>query len=793
MEKLFELFEVEDYGLRKVRRYKPVSDLFVTGLNLETGELEETKVLEFSVHENTDLVLVKAKDSKGQIEELRVTSDHSLVAYNTKTQKFERVKPSDLLARKELKLAKFKNSKNFELLETLEVQKIADNVTTYDFTTELGTFVVYTNDGGMIPVWDTTAIYSVLTEQSKVQARKKLIIPQFTIHPGKFSTLLLDKDLFAALRWLTLEEPINKKPSKLTYEQVRTYIETKLDKDIEKGIFENKVVEPVEVTIGDYTFVTTFGRGLISLILGVPIESPLSKKHFNRHLANFWFKLVHEPNFKNVPEKDRFELESEYKTRVSLLLKLATRVANLITVSTFDFYKEDLIEELKQWKQKWISEIQEKGILTTSKLQQYQQELKQYLKKALQTFPLANAAAGTKMGNVFGPMLISKGLVKDVYGKVVPVPIIHSYMDGLDNWEFFLMGYGSRKGTTDKTKNVAISGYLLRRLVFSLGYVMVTKNRPDFCGTDKLLKVKITPDELDKFVFRYVKIDGQEVFITFDNLESLISSLKARGIEEFEMEVYSPVYCKAPNFCKKCYPDHYAAFTKLAGIFAAQNVTEDLTQSLLRTFHTGGKAEVSNSLPKALDMLEDTIIAREKLFLDNVQFEEGKLIIEFVTEGSENIERFELEVEDAQIYKTTGEVEPETEIAKVVLPSQDLSFLTKQISNVLSSSEYISPEELYQEYLRPINCQSLYKEVILSGIYFDADTGEYARLYGFRNPVKESIDSIPHKDVMLGLHYQRINESLQTIFSEGQFEYKPHPLIYTIHGLYDELEKLLQD
>jgi hypothetical protein len=121
------------------------------------------------------------------------------------------------------------------------------------------------------------------------------------------------------------------------------------------------------------------------------------------------------------------------------------------------------------------------------------------------------------------------------------------------------------------------------------------------------------------------------------------------------------------------------------------------------------------------------------------------------------------------------------------------------LENIMLKVEYLMRKldkkrgKLIHKELEPVNCQSLYKEVIVSGLYFDVETGEWARLYGYRNWYKENIMKIPHKNPALGIHFQEVSKSLETQLT-GQIQvHTEHPLYYIVYGLYDELDDLIEN
>ena len=81
-----------------------------------------------------------------------------------------------------------------------------------------------------------------------------------------------------------------------------------------------------------------------------------------------------------------------------------------------------------------------------------------------------------------------RGLMTKPGGKVIEIPVISSFKEGLSVSEFFLSTHSARKGSADTALNTASSGYLTRRLVDVSQDVIV---REEDCGTD--FGVVVTP------------------------------------------------------------------------------------------------------------------------------------------------------------------------------------------------------------------------------------------------------------------------------------------------------------
>lgn len=179
-------------------------------------------------------------------------------------------------------------------------------------------------------------------------------------------------------------------------------------------------------------------------------------------------------------------------------------------------------------------------------------------------------------------LILTRGFVANFDGEILPLPIEHSLTEGLTEEEFFYSTYGCRKGLLDIALNTGTSGYLSRKLIFTCTNLQLDQDLED-CGTTDLLEVNVRNYKKAKMlVQRYYDNNGTLELITQDNYMSLIGKT---------IFIRSPILCKSPKLCQKCYGNLYKKLnTRFVGVIAAQTLGERGTQLVLRTFHTSGSA-----------------------------------------------------------------------------------------------------------------------------------------------------------------------------------------------------------
>jgi DNA-directed RNA polymerase subunit beta' len=234
-------------------------------------------------------------------------------------------------------------------------------------------------------------------------------------------------------------------------------------------------------------------------------------------------------------------------------------------------------------------------------------------------YAMVNSGSRGSWGQV-SQMAGMKGNVLNPVGKVIELPILSSYKEGLNVLEYFISTHGARKGTADTALKTAAAGYLTRRLVDVAQDMIV---RADDCGVKDGIEMrradgeeygkkmparifgrtlaKDIHDKNDKTWFKAGHL------LTIDDAEAIDAS----GIDT--ITVRSPITCKTRRgVCATCYGydlsyNEPVRQGEAVGIIAAQAIGEPGTQLTMRTFHMGGIAaagDITLGLPRVEEVLE---------------------------------------------------------------------------------------------------------------------------------------------------------------------------------------------
>ena len=227
-------------------------------------------------------------------------------------------------------------------------------------------------------------------------------------------------------------------------------------------------------------------------------------------------------------------------------------------------------------------------------------------------------------GNIsnFSQLAGMRGLMAAPNGRIMELPILSNFREGLSVLEMFFSTHGARKGMTDTALKTADSGYLTRRLVDVAQDVII---REDDCGTDRGLVIRAITDGKEmiepleeRLTGRYTKKSVKhpetgEVIVGPDTLisEDLAREIVNAGVEE--VTIRSVFTCNTRHgVCRHCYGINLATgdaveVGEAVGTIAAQSIGEPGTQLTMRTFHTGGVAsntDITQGLPRVQEIFE---------------------------------------------------------------------------------------------------------------------------------------------------------------------------------------------
>jgi DNA-directed RNA polymerase subunit beta' len=235
-------------------------------------------------------------------------------------------------------------------------------------------------------------------------------------------------------------------------------------------------------------------------------------------------------------------------------------------------------------------------------------------------FMMSDSGARGNISN-FTQLAGMRGLMAAPNGKIMELPIIANFREGLSVLEMFFSTHGARKGMTDTALKTADSGYLTRRLVDVAQDVII---RELDCYTDRGLDVsaimngnEVIEPLYDRVLGRYAQKtvknpETGEVIVQHNQMidEDLAKAIDAAGVTT--VNIRSAFTCNTEHgVCVHCYGRNMATgdvveIGEAVGTVAAQSIGEPGTQLTMRTFHTGGVAgdDITQGLPRVQEIFE---------------------------------------------------------------------------------------------------------------------------------------------------------------------------------------------
>lgn len=363
------------------------------------------------------------------------------------------------------------------------------------------------------------------------------------------------------------------------------------------------------------------GTDVKAAIKQMPLVDPFKKKILGNIIAEVFKRYKITETSKML---DRMkDLGFKYSTKAGITVGVADIVVLGEKKEIIDEAQTKVENVLKQFRRGLITEEERYdrviSIWSAAK-DTIQSKLMKSLENTNPIFMMSDSGARGNASN-FTQLAGMRGLMANPAGRIIELPIISSFREGLTVLEYFISTHGARKGLADTALKTADSGYLTRRLVDVAQDVIV---REDDCGTDRGILVSALKDGTEiiesleeRLIGRYARKairhpETKKVIVPENGLitEDLAIEVIKAGIDK--AWIRSAFTCNTRHgVCKKCYGRNLATGQEVevgesVGIIAAQSIGEPGTQLTMRTFHTGGVAgdDITQGLPRIQEIFE---------------------------------------------------------------------------------------------------------------------------------------------------------------------------------------------
>lgn len=206
-----------------------------------------------------------------------------------------------------------------------------------------------------------------------------------------------------------------------------------------------------------------------------------------------------------------------------------------------------------------------------------------------------------------------------ISGSIIPLPIRHSYAEGMSAGEQMALSYGGRSNTISAQTSTSLPGSIFKRIAPTVFHEVITI--PD-CHTTNGVTFKI---EDSQAILGRVEAGTNKVIN-----DSYYRELKTSNKKS--VKVRSTLTCEARDgLCQKCFGlmanGHLPEIGENVGVIAAQSASENLTQAVLGTKHTGGTAGkkrdtfsvISNILKNPENFQDEATVAPENGMIADIQ------------------------------------------------------------------------------------------------------------------------------------------------------------------------------
>lgn len=208
---------------------------------------------------------------------------------------------------------------------------------------------------------------------------------------------------------------------------------------------------------------------------------------------------------------------------------------------------------------------------------QIEKELLDLAKEEMKNDPamdLYESGARGSFDNNYKAMYISKGPVFNPIDQKWDV-VHNCYSEGVEKQDMQAYGNSLVTGQYSKSLGTPVAGYLFKRMNAAFQAIVADVPGSD-CGTKLTLKFKITNDNKNDMVDRYIVDNGKLVLLTTDNIGKYVGK---------EVNLRSTMYCKGENKCSKCLGERfYKVGIKNVGLVSTRASTTILNLNM-KKFH----------------------------------------------------------------------------------------------------------------------------------------------------------------------------------------------------------------
>lgn len=218
-----------------------------------------------------------------------------------------------------------------------------------------------------------------------------------------------------------------------------------------------------------------------------------------------------------------------------------------------------------------------------------------YRESAAENNPLAKQVSSGSRGNRMNlrALRAGEGIYEDGKGRMIPIPVLSSYSEGLNPVEYWAGTYGARKGITDLKLATADAGYMAKQMNRATHRLLVSEMDDDKEDGSSRLGLPVDTDDTDnEGALLSMPVGGykRNTILT----PKILRDIKKQGHKR--ILVRSPivggpadggVYARDVGIRER---SGFSPIGDYVGLGAAQAISEPLTQAQISSKHSGGVA-----------------------------------------------------------------------------------------------------------------------------------------------------------------------------------------------------------
>lgn len=265
------------------------------------------------------------------------------------------------------------------------------------------------------------------------------------------------------------------------------------------------------------------------------IDEPITKKSHG--------KINSQLSYAVIEDKISLDVLKQFEMKVQKFMPLVSILSASYTDKMLTITK-DINKKKKELLKKYDEGIKNQD---PKVMDIVEKELLDYAKELLKDDPsmdMFDSGARASFGNNFKNMFVSKGAIKNPDPDKGYDLITSSYIDGVTKEEYAPFAASLSAGPYSRAKKTEMGGYDEKKFLRAFQHLKLLPAGSD-CGTTKTLKIRLTEDNIDNWMYSYIVEGSRLIELTSDNKNKYLN-------KEVKLRFSALCESKEGHFCNKC-------------------------------------------------------------------------------------------------------------------------------------------------------------------------------------------------------------------------------------------------